>query len=65
MNASWSEPFILETLDTSWDTYPASAGVYLIMSDQPIPRIGGTDDKKLFIPCPVNSIPIALFKHLW
>lgn len=47
MNASWSEPFILETLDASWDTYPASAGVYLIMSDQPIPRIGGTDNKSI------------------
>ena len=43
MKSSWSEPRVLETLYSNWESYPASAGVYLISRDRPIQRIGRVD----------------------
>ena len=42
----WYEPIVLGTIDDDdiWNSLPASAGVYVIMRDSAIPRIGGVDD---------------------
>ena len=47
MRSPWHEPIVLETLNDSWDSSPASAGVYIIMSDRPIPRIARVDDASI------------------
>ena len=47
MRNPWHEPIVLETLNDSWDSSPASAGVYIIMSDRPIPRIARVDDASI------------------
>ena len=44
MRSPWYRPIVLETLDSSWDSSPATAGVYMILRDRPIPRIGGVDN---------------------
>lgn len=47
MKSPWSKPIMLEALDDSWDSFPESAGVYLIMRDRPIPRVGGVDNMSI------------------
>jgi len=47
MRTPWYEQTIIETLNTQWDSFPTSAGVYMIISDRPIPRIGGVDDRSI------------------
>jgi hypothetical protein len=44
MRSPWHEPIVLETLEGYWDSSPSTAGVYIVMSDRPIPRIGGVDN---------------------
>lgn len=34
---------MLEDLENSWDSYPETCGVYLIMRSKAVPRVGGTD----------------------
>ena len=47
MKTTWSENFILDDLDISWNTYPDTSGVYIIMRDGPVARIGGVDEKSI------------------
>jgi hypothetical protein len=47
MRSPWSKPVMLETLGDNWDSFPTSAGVYMITSDYAIPRIGGSDEKSI------------------
>jgi hypothetical protein len=47
MKSIWYKPIVLETLDVQWDTFSASPGVYIVMSDRPIQRIGGTDFRSI------------------
>ena len=44
MRGSWNKPVALETLKDRWDSFPTTAGVYIIMSDRPIQRIGRVDN---------------------
>jgi len=47
MRSKWYKPIVLESLNDSWESSPASAGVYIIMSDRPIPRIGRIDNASI------------------
>ena len=44
MRSPWHKPIALETLKDYWDSSPATAGVYIVMSDHPIHRIGRVDN---------------------
>ena len=44
MKSRWHKPIILETLEDDWDSLPATPGVYIVMSDRPIQRIGRVDN---------------------
>lgn len=46
MKSPWYDPFTIGTLDDEnvWKSAPASPGIYIIMADHPIRRIGGEDD---------------------
>lgn len=43
IKSPWLEPAILQSIKDDWDSSPETAGVYIIMRDRPIPRIGGID----------------------
>jgi excinuclease UvrABC nuclease subunit len=45
MKSPWQTLIGLETLDNHWDSSPATAGVYVVMSDRPIQRIGRIDNE--------------------
>ncbi len=64
MRSPWYKPFVLETLNDSWDSYPASAGVYMIMSDRPIPRIGRVDDKGIIYIGKAKNLRNRLWRFL-
>jgi hypothetical protein len=44
MRSPWHKAIALETLKDYWDSSPATAGVYIVMSDRPIQRIGRVDN---------------------
>ncbi len=44
MKSPWHEPIILETLKDYWDSSPTTLGVYIVMSDRPVQRIGRVDN---------------------
>ena len=44
MKSPWYKSIVLKSLSDSWDSSPASAGVYVVTSDRPIPRIGRVDN---------------------
>ena len=44
MRSPWYKSLILKSLNDSWDSSPASAGVYIVTSDRPIARIGEIDN---------------------
>ena len=44
MRSPWCKPIMLETLDGDWVSSPDTPGVYIVVSDRPIQRIGGVDD---------------------
>jgi len=43
MKSPWLKPVLLEDFDKGWGLCPATAGVYIVMRDKPIPRIGRVD----------------------
>lgn len=47
MRSPWHQPIALETLEDDWDSSPATAGVYIVMSDRPIRRIGRVDNASI------------------
>ena len=47
MRSPWHEPIVLETLNDYWHSSPATSGVYIVMSDRPIQRIGRVDNASI------------------
>jgi hypothetical protein len=43
MRSPWHEPIALKSIKDDWDSSPETPGVYIVMRDRPIPRIGGVD----------------------
>ena len=43
MKTRWSESFNICSIEEDFDSWPATAGVYIIRGPRSVPRIGGTD----------------------